>query len=257
MPERGRATTGAVHRVPARGTGGVMAGMDQVPAPLVPTSLVALLWQVCTGAADVLAASGVGMSVMTAGGVHGMAAASDPATARIEELQFTFGEGPCIDAFASCRPVLMPELDGAASRRWPVYTPAVTDAGVRAVFAFPLQIGAARLGVIDVFRGRPGPLSRTELGQAFTVADRAVTVLLDGQERTTPASDGLDEAFEHRAELFQAQGMVMIQLGVPLTEALVRIRAHAYVTGRPLSEVAADIVARRLRLDDPGAEGSA
>ncbi len=59
MPERGRATTGAVHRVPARGTGGVMAGMDQVPAPLVPTSLVALLWQVCTGAADVLAASGV------------------------------------------------------------------------------------------------------------------------------------------------------------------------------------------------------
>ncbi|MFC4999439.1 GAF and ANTAR domain-containing protein [Dactylosporangium cerinum] len=224
---------------------------------VLPGSLVSLLRQVCVDAAQALAASGVGVSVMTVDGVHGMAAASDPDTARIEELQFTFGEGPCIDAFASNRPVLMPELDGAADRRWPVYTPAVTDAGVRAVFAFPLQVGAARLGVIDVFRDQPGPLSRSHLGQAFTFADRAVTVLLDGQERTAPGSDGLDEAFEHRADLFQAQGMVMIQLGVPIAEALVRMRAYAYAAGRPLSEVAADIVARRLRLDHDIAEGSA
>jgi AmiR/NasT family two-component response regulator len=55
--------------------------------------------------------------------------------------------------------------------------------------------------------------------------------------------------FERRAELFQAQGMVMVQLGVSLADALARIRAHAYATNRPLREVAADIVARRLRFD--------
>jgi hypothetical protein len=226
--------------------------------PPVPDGMVASLRQVCAEAERALGASGVGLSVMTADGIHGMATASDPTTARIEELQFTFGEGPCIDAFAASHPVLMSELSGAALRRWPMYTPAVTEAGIRAVFAFPLQVGAARLGVLDVFRSRAGPLSRVELGEAFVLADRAVRVLLDGQERTTAAFDGadgldpLDEAFDHGAELFQAQGMVMVQLGVPIAEALVRIRAYAYAESRPLSEVVADIVARRLRLDRNG-----
>jgi hypothetical protein len=236
-------------------TDGAQGAATPPAQPLMADDEVEPLRQVCADAAHALDASGVGLSVMTTDGTHGMAAASDPVTARIEELQFTFGEGPCIDAFTASRPVLISELGPAALRRWPVYTPAVTNAGIRAVFAFPLQVGAARLGVLDVFRSRAGPLSRVELGEAFTFVDRAVTTLLDGQERTPAASEGpngldrLDEAFNHGAELFQAQGMVMVQLGIPIAEALVRIRAYAYTEGRPLREVAADIVARRLRLD--------
>jgi hypothetical protein len=148
--------------------------------------------------------------------------------------------------------VLVPDISDGAIRRWPVYAPAILDAGIRAVFAFPLQVGAARLGALDVFRVRPGPLSRTELGQAFTFAEQAVTMLLDGQERAVDGPDGLDGAIENRAELFQAQGMVMVQLRVTLAEALTRIRAYAYAEDRRLSEVAAAIVARRLRFDrDP------
>ncbi|MEV0570825.1 GAF and ANTAR domain-containing protein [Dactylosporangium sp. NPDC050588] len=210
------------------------------------------LERICIDAVQALSASGVGVSLMASDGVHGMAAASDPNTARIEELQFTFGEGPCIDAAAGGRPVLVPDLADGAMRRWPVYTVAVLDAGIRAVFAFPLQIGAARLGVLDVFRARSGAMSRPELGHALTIADQVVMTLLDGQEQTTGV-DELDEAFEHRAQLFQAQGMVMLQLGIPLAEALVRIRAHAYATDQLLSEVAADIVARRLCFDIDGA----
>lgn len=204
---------------------------------------------VCRAASRALSASGVGLSVMAADGAYGMATASDSATERIEELQFTFGEGPCVDAFATSRPVLVPDVSDGAMRRWPVYAPALHDAGVRAVFAFPLQVGAARLGALDVFRTRPGPLSRAELGEAFVFADRVVTVLLDGQERVTGDTDGLDGAIENRIELFQAQGMVMVQLGVTLTEALARLRAYAYAENRQLSDVAADIVARRLRFD--------
>jgi len=210
--------------------------------------IVELLERVCIDAARALSASGVGVSLMASNGVHGMAAASDPNAARIEELQFTYGEGPCIDAAAAGRPVLVPDLVDGAMRRWPMYAAAILDAGVRAVFAFPLQIGAARLGVLDVFRARSGAMSRPELGRALTLSDQIVTTLLDGQERTTEV-DELDEAFEHRAQLFQAQGMVMVQLGIPLAEALARIRAHAYATDRPLSEVAEDIVARWIRLD--------
>lgn len=212
-------------------------------------SVIDRLQSVCREAVRALSAAGVGVSVMAENGVHGMATASDPTTARIEELQFTFGEGPCVEAFATSRPVLVADLADGALGRWPIYTPALHHAGIRAVFAFPRQVGAARLGVLDVFRALPGPLSRQELGEALTFADRAVTTLLDGQEHAMTALDGLDEAIEHRAEVFQAQGMVMVQLGVPIAEALVRIRAYAYAEGRSLNEVAADIVARRLRFD--------
>ncbi|GAB3844057.1 GAF and ANTAR domain-containing protein [Dactylosporangium cerinum] len=223
-----------------------------------------LLERVCIDAARALSASGVGLSLMASDGVHGMAAASDPNAARLEELQFTFGEGPCIDAAAAGRPVLVPDLADGAMSRWPVYATAVLDAGVRAVFAFPLQVGAARLGVLDVFRSRSGSMSRPELGQALMFADQVVTTLLDGQERATRKDeldeaferrslDELDEAFEHRAQVFQAQGMVMVQLGSSLAEALARIRAYAYATDRSLSDVAADIVAHQLRLDTDSA----
>jgi hypothetical protein len=229
------------------------SGRDRSPDPPAtgPTvgDVTGRLRVVCGDAARVLSASGVGLSVMATNGTYGMATASDPATERIEELQFTFGEGPCVDAFATSRPVLVPDLADGAMRRWPVYAPAIHDAGVRAVFAFPLQIGAVRLGAIDVFRARSGPLSRTELGHAFTFADRVVTMLLDGQERATADADGLSDAIENRTDLYQAQGMVMVQLGVGLAEALTRIRAYAFAQDRPLGDVAKDIVARRLRFD--------
>jgi hypothetical protein len=214
-------------------------------------SVVDMLQRLCGAAARSLSASGVGLSLLADDGVRGVATASDPASERIEELQYLIGEGPCVDAFATRRPVLVPDLADSASRRWPAYTPAVHDCGIRALFAFPLQIGAARLGVLDVFRSRPGRLSNDELGQAFTFAEVAVTTLLDRQETASngAATDGLDKAIERTAELFQAQGMVMVQLGVGLTEALSRIRAHAYAEDRSLTEVARSIVARRLWFD--------
>ena len=219
------------------------------PAAPLPGNLAARLRQICRDAARDLSASGVGLSVLAVNGVHGMAAASDPATERIEELQFTFGEGPCVDAHATNRPVLVPDLTDGAMGRWPAYAPTVHDAGVRAVFAFPLQVGATRLGVLDVFRTDAGGLSRQELGQALVYADRAVTALLDSQESATPERDGLDQALDHHAAMFQAQGMVMVQLGVSLSDAMVRMRALAYAENRHLNDIAADIVARRLRFD--------
>ncbi|WP_433789423.1 GAF and ANTAR domain-containing protein [Actinoplanes sp. CA-252034] len=230
---------------------GAMEHVAQQPAAGAPGGVVGALQRLCKAAAGALAASGTGVSVMAEDGARGIAAASDPISERIEELQFVLGEGPCIDAFASRRPVLVPDLTDGAAHRWPAYTPAAHDEGVRAVFAFPLQVGAARLGVLDVFRARAGRLSGDQLRQAFAFTDLAVKALLDGQDDAIPgaAADGLDEAIEHSPELFQAQGMVMVQLGVPLAEALVRIRAHTYVENRRLNDVARDIVARRLRFD--------
>ncbi|HEY6647248.1 MAG TPA: GAF and ANTAR domain-containing protein [Mycobacterium sp.] len=213
---------------------------------------VALLQRVCGAAVKTLSASGAGVTVMTGDGVRGVSAASDPGSARLEELQFTLGEGPCVDAYASRRPVLIPDLADGAMTRWPVYAPAVVDNGVRAVFAFPLQVGAARLGVLDVFRERAGALTADELWHAVLLADATVAALLDQHERHDGGDAGradMDEAIEDRAVLFQAQGMVMVQLGVSIGEAMARMRAYAYAENRRLSDVAHDVVGRRLRFD--------
>ncbi|WP_307831088.1 GAF and ANTAR domain-containing protein [Nucisporomicrobium flavum] len=210
------------------------------------------LRRLCSAAGRTLSASGAGVSVLAGDGMRGVAAVSEPAFEPLEELQFSLGEGPCLDAFASRQPVLVPDLSEGAMGRWPGYAPALHDNGVRAVFAFPLQIGAARLGALDVFRNEVGALTAGEFRDALTFADVAVTALLDGQARAAPgtAADGLDdEVVGHRAELFQAQGMVAVQLGISLADALARLRAYAYAEDKPLGDVARDVVARRVSFD--------
>lgn len=216
--------------------------------------MVGALRRLCGAAVKAVPAAGAGLSVMTDGGVRGVAAASDAASERIDELEFALGEGPCMDAFASRRPILEADLTGGGMARWPLYSAAAEAEGVRAAFAFPLQVGAARLGVLDLHRALPGSLSPEELAQALSFADVATTMLLDAQEQAQPgaAARGLDEALAYRIELHQAQGMVMVQLGVTLAAALALLRAYAYSHERPLDEVARDVVGRTLRLDqDP------
>lgn len=230
----------------------VAALIAQEPAPVGGAGpLVDRLQRLCAAAVRALPAKGAGVSLMTADGARGVAAASDTASEVIEDLQFTVGVGPCIDAFSSRQPVLEPNLDDGALARWPGYTDAALEHGVHAVFAFPLQVGAARLGILDLYQDRPGSLSPDWVAEALTFAAAAVTIVLDSQEEVPAdkAVEGLEADMGHGAELYQAQGMVMIQLGSGLADAMVRLRAYAYAQDRPLGDVARDVIARRLRLD--------
>jgi hypothetical protein len=212
---------------------------------------VGRLERLCSALTRALPAAGVGLSLLTEdkqGG--GTVAASSAASRTLEELQFSLGEGPSLDAYSSRRPVLEPNLTTHGLRRWPGYARAACEHGVEAVFAFPLQVGAARAGALDVYRNEPGSLTPDGLTQAFTFAEVAMGLLVDGQDG---AQDGqtiaeLDDALAYRLEVYQAQGMVMVDLGVTIDEALARLRGHAYAEGRPISDVASDIVAGKMRL---------
>lgn len=213
---------------------------------------VGRLHRLCAVLTRVLPASGIGLSLLTDDNVGGgTVAASDAESRVLEELQFTLGEGPCIDAYASRRPVLEPDLATHGFRRWPGFAPAARQRGVQAVFAFPLQVGAARAGALDVYRDAPGSLTPEALTQAFTFAEVAMGLLVDGQEVADGHADTpeLDAVLAHRLEVYQAQGMVMVDLGVHIDEAMARLRGHAYAEGRSISDVSKDIVAGRLRLD--------
>jgi hypothetical protein len=197
-----------------------------------------------------LPASDLGVSVFSERGEPAVVAASSPRGEAIEQLQFTLGEGPCRDACELGSPVLAPDLRLVSGTRWPGYGPAALDLGVGAVFAFPLQRGAARLGALDVYRAQPGALPEQTFVLALALAEEATETLLDDQERPDRlGNDYEDGALDRSFVVYQAQGMVQVQLGVDLAEALGRLRAHAYAQDRPLHEVAADVVARRLVLE--------
>jgi GAF domain/ANTAR domain len=207
------------------------------------------LERLCRTAAQTLPAAGLGVSLMSATGEPAVMAASSPDSEVLEELQFTLGEGPCQDAYKTGRPVLAPDVRKAETQ-WPGYVPAVVDLGVEAVFAFPLQLGSARLGALDIYREHAGSLSDESFEHALAFASVATESLLDAQERSASRGDapaGL--ASDRSYVVYQAQGMVQVQLGIDLAEAMVRLRARAYAEGRPVSEVARDIVARRLVLE--------
>jgi ANTAR domain len=209
------------------------------------------LGRMCSAAAGALPASGVGVSLMTDTGVLAVAEASDRLTDSLGTLQFTLGEGPCVDAYQAHRPVLVPDLGAVPPSRWPGYTAAAMAFGVRAVFSFPLQVGAARLGALDVYRSDAGPLSSRATGLALAFADVTVEALLDAQDAVSAGADpgGLDGVVDGHYVVYQAQGMTMVDLGVSLVEALARLRAHAYAADRPLLDVARDVVEGRLRLE--------
>jgi len=95
--------------------------------------------------------SGVGVAVMTRLPAQGIRYASNPTSQQIERLQIVLGEGPCVDAFKAGQPVLAADLGQRGwAQRWPVFTPEALATGARALFAFPLQIGGARVGVMDL-----------------------------------------------------------------------------------------------------------
>jgi hypothetical protein len=212
---------------------------------------------VCAAAVTAIHVDGAGVTVMASPTVRETVYATDRVAGELEEWQLTFGQGPCVDAFSNGGPVLAGDLSAAdCLGRWPVFTPAALGSGARAVFALPLQVGAIRVGVLDLYRTRPGPLSTHELADALAFAETAGTMLLDSAAGAQPDTAELawqrDDPTAHQAQVHQATGMVLVQLGVSAEAAFARLRAYAYAHNRRLGEVAGDVVERRLRFDpDP------
>ncbi len=220
----------------------IEAESTSAPAP-APGETRARLHLLCTALERAVPADGAGMTIAVTGDPALVLAASGSVAEQLEELQITLGEGPCVDAVRSRRPVLEPDLAGAGALRWPGYAAEATALGVGAVFAFPLQSGAVCLGGLDVYRQRPGSLSRSGTGDALAFAEVAFDIVLDdGSPSHGSPAEGDPEQLIASGVLYQAQGMLMVQLDVSLAEAMVRIRAHAYAQDRRLGAVARDIV---------------
>lgn len=191
---------------------------------------------------------GAAITIRTDSRAQDLAAASDDWTAALEELQYTVGEGPGVEAHEAGGPVLVDDLR-ADRDRWPGLADSVLPAGLAAAFAFPLQAGAIRLGTLDLYRRQAGELSTGQLADALVLADLATTALLTDSAGTDPAAEEVHGGFYDDVNV--ATGMLATELRVSLEDALLRLRAHAFSNHLPLTQVARAVVLRQLRLDAP------
>lgn len=208
--------------------------------------------RLCELSAELTGTDGAGIMLMSDGVARGAVCVTDEVSGALEDLQFSLGEGPCMDAYRLDRPVVEVDLADAAVSRWVAFAPQAVAAGAGAVFCFPLQLGTVRLGALDLYRDRPGPLSDEQHADALAVARVTTRVLLMMQAQAPPGEMAaeLEAGVNFRIVVHQASGMVSAQLGVSVADALARLRAHAFGTGRLVDEVAAEVVSRRLRFDD-------
>ncbi len=205
--------------------------------------------ELCEVCARALEMSGAGIMLMSGELPRGSVCSSDSTSSTLEDLQFTMGEGPCIDAHHSGRPVIEPDLADPEVPRWPAFTMPAVSAGARAVFGFPMRVGAVRLGALNLYRDHAGPLTDDQHADALVMADVAARQVLAIQAEAPPGAIAaeLESGGNFHFVVHQASGMVAAQLDVGITEALVRLRAHAFSHERPLHDVATEVVDRSLR----------
>ena len=205
---------------------------------------------VCLACAERMRAVGVVQYVVSDLGQGEPVYATDLAAEQIAELQVTLGEGPAVDTLAEDRPMFA--FDLAVPSRWPIFAQAAVEAGVRAVFAFPLQMGSISVGVLEIYRAEPGDLTTVEYRDALLYSDAAMSLLLEHVDDVPSNAEHnlFAGGFGNRWDsVHQATGVISVQLHSGLSEAFLRLRGHAFLTGRGLADVAEDVIEGRLRFD--------
>ncbi|MGA8331774.1 MAG: GAF domain-containing protein [Mycobacterium sp.] len=229
-------------------------------------SLFAGVGDICEAAMRRARADGAALAVLSRSALsRELIYATDSLAQQLDELQYTIGEGPCFDAYLDDRPQFHPELTSIAqTSRWPTFAADATQLGARALFAFPVPDGQRPVGVLELYRRRVGNLDAAECTSVVTYTAMIGQRLLSNWEHHVVRFGGVERALDAaatagvalseaanpftRTQIHIAGGMVAIQLGVDADEGVDRLRAYSYASGRRLSSIAADIIARRLTL---------
>ena len=187
---------------------------------------------------------------------RGSVCTTDDVSALIEQLQYDLGEGPCLDAYTRDCPVFAPDLTDPGHALWPAFTAAAVEAGARAIFGYPLQVGEERLGALNLYYAAPGALTDAQHADASTMAEivAQALMLLQASAPEGAISAELEANADFQYVVHQASGMVAAQLEVSVGQALLRLRAYAFGNDVALTDVARAVVDRRIRFDAQSGE---
>jgi hypothetical protein len=202
-------------------------------------------------AARVLEVDGAGISMADATLQPVPLGASSDDAATAERLQFTAGEGPCMSAQNTRQPVFA--VAEELRRRWPAFSDLMISATpYRAVVALPLLAPLAGTGALDLFFTRSDDVAGLEVFEALAVGELVTSALSDAAVWSTwSPEEGPDWLHgpvpRRRAAVWEAMGKLGVDLEIGAAGALALMRAHAYGQGRSVDDIAADLLAGRVR----------
>ena len=195
---------------------------------------------------EILRAAAAGVMLVDARGGLRLIASSDERMRLLELFEIQGAQGPCLDAFSSGRAV---QANAAGSRvRWPVFAPQASGAGFQVMCAVPLRVRTDVIGALNLFRTCDEPFTATEMEIAQAMAEMAAIGLIQERavrERNLLAAQ-LQAALNSRVIIEQAKGMIAEYLTVTVDDAFKLLRNYAHYHNRKLSEVASDVVERRI-----------
>ena len=227
--------------------------LDALGGPSGPSSALDAR-NLCVVCRDVTRMTGAGVMLMSGDVPRGSVCTTDEVSASIEQLQYTLGEGPCVDAYNLSQPVLEPDLVEPMVTRWQAFSGPAIAAGARAIFGFPLLVGGIRLGALNLYRDRAGPLDADQHADSLVMAAVVAQAVLSVQAGAAPGrlAAELEQGADFQYVVHQASGVLAVQLGVSVAQALIRLRAYAFGNDLALTDVAVAVVAHTLRLDRDG-----
>jgi hypothetical protein len=215
--------------------------------------------RLCGACVEFLEVDGAALSIIYEREISRSLGASGPLSRELDELQFTLGEGPCLQAVIDRVPVLVADLDAPDFTQWSGFADAALRRGVNAVFALPVTTAESAIGALDLYCHRPGLLSDSSLAGGLIAAELASRPILElmGIDLQAAVTDELSEEWTQlsdltRVEVYQATGMLISQLNVSAGEALLRLRAYAYANDLTASDAAFAIIEQGLLLRNDG-----
>jgi GAF domain-containing protein len=187
-------------------------------------------------------AAGAGVSLMDSDGSRNSAASTSSIVAQADSLQYELGEGPCLSAWASGHPVDI--ADVRTDLRWPEWGMAADGLGLRSCVSVPLLSGDLAFGAIKIYWGEPKAASHrlVRLLELFAAQASILLANVQARERGRMLSEQLKATLAQRDTISTAKGIVMASRGIGNHDAMLHLMGRALNEGRPLREVAAEII---------------
>jgi hypothetical protein len=205
--------------------------------------------RLCTALGMALRVDGAGIATFTNTSLRHRLGVSDEVAERLETVQFTVGEGPCVEAAATGRPVIVTDLHAQAPTRWPAFADAAAQhlGDIGSVFAFPLRVDHTVFGSVNLYSRTRRTWHADEVALAADAVVVAATALLETPRgAAVHLSEAQPDVDDPWRTMHLAIGMIAGQLRAPTEDALARMRGYAISGNLLLTELARGVLAGQV-----------
>lgn len=210
-----------------------------------------LAQKICELSITSLSVQGAAIFLQIKNQIQGPLASAGTLGQLMAETEMSLGEGPVFEVVVAGRAQSFADLQATQEAPWPLFRDSALAHGVRAVHTFPLHLGAVQLGALEFYSVSPGALSRSAMIDCYAIADLTTSTLLYMQAGLADSqfADLLSISDSDRLRIHQATGMVAEMLNCSLTDAIARMRAHAFSHELSLFELSIQLIDRKIRLE--------